>query len=47
MEAKLILKNQFGKTGHLSSMVLFGAAALWSVTQAEADQILELPLEYA
>jgi aryl-alcohol dehydrogenase-like predicted oxidoreductase len=46
MEVMMISKNQFGKTGHQSSRTLFGAAALWSVTQAEADRVLELLLEY-
>jgi aryl-alcohol dehydrogenase-like predicted oxidoreductase len=32
----------FGKTGHVSSRVIFGAAALSEVTQDEADQTLAL-----
>jgi aryl-alcohol dehydrogenase-like predicted oxidoreductase len=35
----------FGRTGHLSSRTLFGAAAFWRVTQAEADATLDLILE--
>ena len=35
----------FGRTRHLSSRTLFGAAAFWNVTQAEADATLELILE--
>lgn len=27
----------FGRTGHASTVAIFGAAALWEVTQAEAD----------
>lgn len=42
----MIDKAPFGRTGHLSTRVIFGAAALGSVTQAEADQTLELLLEY-
>ncbi len=42
----MISKSQFGKTGHLSSRTLFGAAALWSVPQVEADRILEMLLKY-
>jgi len=42
----MIEKRPFGRTGHLSTRTLFGAAALWNVTQAEADRILELLLEY-
>jgi aryl-alcohol dehydrogenase-like predicted oxidoreductase len=46
MENRMIEKIPFGRTGHHSSRTLFGAAALWSATQAEADHILELLFEY-
>lgn len=36
----------FGRTGHASTRTLFGAAALGGVTQAEADQTLEVLLKY-
>ncbi len=36
----------FGRTGHLSTRAIFGAAAFWSVTQAEADATLDVLLEY-
>jgi aryl-alcohol dehydrogenase-like predicted oxidoreductase len=36
----------FGRTGHASSRVLFGAAALGSMQQAKADAVLELLLEF-
>lgn len=36
----------FGRTGHESSRVIFGAAALWAMRQKNADQILELLLDY-
>ena len=36
----------FGRTGHLSTRTIFGAAALWSVTQEEAGRTLELLLEH-
>ena len=36
----------FGRTGHLSTRAIFGAAALWSVTQAEADATLDVLLRY-
>ena len=32
----------FGRTGHHSSRTIFGAAALWGVTQAEADATFDL-----
>ncbi len=35
----------FGKTGHTSSRVLFGAAAFWDVSQREADKTLGLLLD--
>lgn len=35
----------FGKTGHTSSRVLFGAAAFWDVSQKEADKTLGLLLD--
>jgi aryl-alcohol dehydrogenase-like predicted oxidoreductase len=42
----MIFKQPFGRTGHASTRVLFGAYALSKATQAEADRILELLLEY-
>lgn len=42
----MIDKALFGKTGHMSSRILFGAAALGGVIQADADRTLELLLEY-
>jgi aryl-alcohol dehydrogenase-like predicted oxidoreductase len=42
----MIPKAEFGRTGHMSTRVLFGAAALSRVTQEEADKTLELLLEY-
>jgi len=42
----MIEKQPFGRTGHISTRTLFGAAALGPVTQAEADRTLEVLLEY-
>ncbi len=42
----MITQQPFGRTGHLSTRTLFGAAALGRVTQGEADQTLDLLLEY-
>jgi len=42
----MIEKQPFGRTGHMSTRTLFGAAALGRVTQAEADRTLEALLEY-
>jgi aryl-alcohol dehydrogenase-like predicted oxidoreductase len=36
----------FGRTGHMSSAVIFGAAALGRVDQATADRVLDLLLEH-
>ena len=36
----------FGRSGHMSTRTIFGAAALGSVTQAEADRTLEVLLQY-
>jgi len=42
----MIERRPFGRTGHLSSVTLFGAAALARVSQAEADRALEVLLRY-
>lgn len=42
----MIPQARFGRTGHMSTRTLFGAAALGSVTQAEADRTLDVLLEY-
>jgi aryl-alcohol dehydrogenase-like predicted oxidoreductase len=42
----MIGKMAFGRTGHMSTRTLFGAAALNRVTQAEADATLALLLKY-
>src|SRR6267143_1506195 len=42
----MIATVPFGKTGHQSSRVIFGAAALGGMKQEKADQILEVLLEY-
>jgi aryl-alcohol dehydrogenase-like predicted oxidoreductase len=42
----MVPKLNFGRTGHMSTRAIFGAAALSQVTQEEADQTLELLLEY-
>lgn len=42
----MIPQAPFGRTGHLSTRTIFGAAAFWSVTQAEADATLDVLLQY-
>lgn len=43
---KALEQRPFGRTGHMSTVTIFGAAALGSVSQADADRTLELLLEY-
>lgn len=42
----MITQQPFGRTGHMSTQVIFGGAALWVATQAEADRMLDLILQY-
>lgn len=41
-----IATQPFGRTGHISTRTIFGAASLSRVTQAEADRVLEILLQY-
>jgi aryl-alcohol dehydrogenase-like predicted oxidoreductase len=42
----MIERRPFGRTGHLSTATVFGAAALWQASQADADRTLDLLLRY-
>lgn len=42
----MIEKRPFGSTGHMSTVTLFGAAALGRVSQEDADRTLDVLLEY-
>ena len=42
----MIERRPFGRTGHLSTVTLFGAAALARASQVEADRTLELLLRH-
>ena len=42
----MIERRPFGRTGHLSTVTLFGAAALARASQADADRTLDLLLRY-
>jgi aryl-alcohol dehydrogenase-like predicted oxidoreductase len=42
----MITQQPFGRTGHQSTRIIFGGAALWVATQDEANRILDLILEY-
>lgn len=41
-----IATQPFGRTGHVSTRTIFGAAALFHATQEEADRTLEVLLQY-
>src|SRR5437016_13431114 len=41
-----IATQPFGRSGHMSTRTIFGAASLGSVTQDEADRTLEVLLRY-
>lgn len=42
----MIPVRPFGRSGHLSSRVIFGAAAFWRATEEEEERTLELLLEH-
>jgi aryl-alcohol dehydrogenase-like predicted oxidoreductase len=33
--------RRFGRTGHMSTVAIFGAAAFWEISQADADKVME------
>lgn len=37
--------RKFGRTGHLSTVAIFGAAAFWEISQADADKVMEQVIE--
>jgi len=39
-------KRRLGKTEHMSSIIAFGGAALWQISQADADAVIELATEH-
>ncbi len=38
-------KRRFGRTGHMSTVAIFGAAAFWEISQADADKVMEQVIE--
>ena len=42
----MIPRSPFGRSGHLSSRTIFGAAAFSDVSQADADRMMELLVRY-
>jgi aryl-alcohol dehydrogenase-like predicted oxidoreductase len=45
-ESSHVPRRAFGRTGHDSSRVIFGAAALWQMSQDSADQVLDVLDEF-
>ena len=37
--------RRFGRTGHMSTVAIFGAAAFWEISQEDADKIMEQVIE--
>lgn len=35
-------QRRFGRSGHMSTVAIFGAAAFWEISQAEADRVMEM-----
>lgn len=38
-------KRRFGRSGHMSTVAIFGAAAFWEIEQREADKVMEMVIE--
>jgi len=37
--------RRFGRTGHMSTIAIFGAAAFWEISQVDADKVMEKVIE--
>lgn len=37
--------RRFGRTGHMSTVAIFGAAAFWEISQEDADKVMEQIIE--
>lgn len=37
--------RRFGRTSHMSTIAIFGAAAFWEISQADADKVMEQVIE--
>jgi aryl-alcohol dehydrogenase-like predicted oxidoreductase len=40
-----MLKRWFGRSGHMSTVAIFGAAAFWEISQEDADHVMEQVIE--
>ena len=38
-------KRRFGRSGHMSTVAIFGAAAFWEISQMGADKVMEMVIE--
>ena len=38
-------KRRFGRSGHMSTVAIFGAAAFWEIEQKDADKVMEMVIE--
>jgi len=38
-------KRRFGRSGHMSTVAIFGAAAFWEIEQRDADRVMESVIE--
>ena len=37
--------RRFGRTGHMSTIAIFGGAAFWEISQPDADKVIEMIIE--
>jgi aryl-alcohol dehydrogenase-like predicted oxidoreductase len=42
-----MLTRRFGRSGHMSTIAIFGAAAFWQISQEDADKVMERVIEAA
>lgn len=40
-----MLKRRFGRSGHMSTIAIFGGAAFWEISQEDADRVMEQVIE--
>ena len=38
-------KRRFGRSGHMSTLAIFGGAAFWEIEQKDADKVMEMVIE--
>jgi aryl-alcohol dehydrogenase-like predicted oxidoreductase len=38
----MLQTRRFGRTGHMSTVAIFGGAAFWEISQKEADRVMEM-----